>query len=120
MIVIVCLVMLVKPIFPVFDYVVNYDYISQELCVNKEIKIMGCDGKCYLVKQLAKASDAEKPLSSDKKHVAEAVDIFLGTFNNYIFSKTDSNHSSAINSSYNNCYKSLIGSAYFHPPSIIS
>ena len=120
MIVVVCLVMLVKPIFPVFDYIVNYDYISQELCINKEIKIMGCDGKCYLVKQLAKASDAEKPLSSDKKHVAETVDIFLGTFNDYDFSDTDFSNFTALNSGYNNGYKSLMGRSYFHPPSIIS
>ena len=30
-----------------------------------------CNGKCHLMKELAKASEAEKPLSSDKKSTAK-------------------------------------------------
>src|SRR5690554_7517932 len=50
--------MLFKPVIPVLEYVVFYDYIKNELCENKEIAEMECNGKCHLVKELAKASDA--------------------------------------------------------------
>jgi hypothetical protein len=77
-ILILCIAFLIKPVLPVFDYVLNYDYITTALCVNKANTIIGCDGKCYLIKELAKASESEKPLSSDKKHTAiEKTDLFF-------------------------------------------
>ena len=36
---------------PVFNYIVNYEYISQELCENKDNPELHCNGKCYLIKQ---------------------------------------------------------------------
>lgn len=42
--------MLFKPLFPLVEYVVNYEYISEVLCENKEKPLIGCDGKCYLTK----------------------------------------------------------------------
>ena len=52
---------------PVVEYIVNYDYISKVLCVNKAKPQMHCNGKCHLMKKLAAASENEKPASSDKK-----------------------------------------------------
>ena len=55
---------MLKLIFPVIDYVVNYNYISKVLCVNKDKPMLHCNGKCYLYKQLLKAQQesAEKKL----------------------------------------------------------
>lgn len=52
----VAFVMLVKPLWPVAEYVMNYDYIKNVLCENKDKPQLNCDGKCYLAKQLAKES----------------------------------------------------------------
>ncbi|GLB49869.1 hypothetical protein Y10_22370 [Neptunitalea sp. Y10] len=57
-----------KPIIPVMEYIVFYDYIKNELCENKDKPEMHCDGKCYLAKQLAKASETEKD-SKEKKQL---------------------------------------------------
>ncbi|MAN28331.1 MULTISPECIES: hypothetical protein [Mesonia] len=63
---IVLLIILIKPVFPVVEYAVNYDYISKVLCINKDQPKLKCNGKCYLMRQLAKnASDTEK--KSDKE-----------------------------------------------------
>ncbi|MGS2762001.1 hypothetical protein [Sinomicrobium sp. M5D2P9] len=43
-----------KPLFPVLEYVVNYDYIANVLCINKERPKMQCYGKCYLMGAIAK------------------------------------------------------------------
>ena len=70
-IVIIALALFLKPIFPVVEYVVNYDYITKTLCVNKAKPKMQCNGKCHLMKELAKAAESEKPISSDKKQLQE-------------------------------------------------
>lgn len=53
-IVIIALTMLIKPLSPVVEYVVNYNYIATVLCVNKAKPQLQCNGKCYLVEQLRK------------------------------------------------------------------
>jgi len=53
----VAFVMLVKPLWPVAEYIINYDYIVNVLCENKDRPQMHCDGKCYLAEQLAKESE---------------------------------------------------------------
>jgi len=75
---IVVLSIVLRPAFPLMDYAVNYDYIRKELCVNRDKTVMGCNGKCYLMKQLAAASESEKPASTDKKHHGfEKTDLFF-------------------------------------------
>ena len=66
--IIVILSIFLKPILPVIDYIVNYDYISNVLCENKAKPELKCNGKCHLIKELAKASNDDKPINSDKKN----------------------------------------------------
>ena len=49
--------MLIKPLWPLAEYAVNYDYIVENLCENRATPSLHCDGKCYLAKQLAKESE---------------------------------------------------------------
>jgi hypothetical protein len=53
------LLALVGPVLPVLDYVINYDYIVNELCVNKNKPVMACNGKCYLEGQFNKRQDSQ-------------------------------------------------------------
>lgn len=73
--------MLIKPVIPVVEYVVFYDYIKNELCVNKANKAMGCNGKCHLMKNLAKASVTPEKSTSHNFSVENTVvfceDIFM-------------------------------------------
>ena len=52
--------MLTKPMWPVVDYVVNYKYIVNVLCENKDRPEMECNGKCHLGKELAKEAGANQ------------------------------------------------------------
>lgn len=45
---------------PVLGYYVFFDYISKELCVQKEKKENLCMGKCHLTKQLKQKTQTEK------------------------------------------------------------
>ncbi len=48
---------MLKPFSPYAEYLLNYEYISEVLCINKDKPKLECDGKCYLMKSLAEASE---------------------------------------------------------------
>ncbi|WP_143083896.1 hypothetical protein [Flexibacter flexilis] len=48
-------------------YQINKAYIEANLCENKDKPLMGCAGKCYLKKQLAKEQNAVKQLQETLK-----------------------------------------------------
>ena len=75
-IVILILLLLLKPVLPVLEYAVNYNYIAKELCVNKALPQMHCNGKCHLMKELAKAAEQEKPLSEKKAATTQTEVLF--------------------------------------------
>ena len=54
----------IRPLLPYLDYFVNYEYISEVLCINKEKPMSTCNGKCYLSQQLKETQKTEK---QDKK-----------------------------------------------------
>lgn len=115
------LFMLFKPVLPVVDYVVNYEYISKVLCENKGKPKMHCNGKCHLMKELAKTSDAEKPMSPNKKNVVQEVEVlFLEKINTFMIANIYNADTLHINSYYSNLYSFLDSSSVFQPPTRIS
>lgn len=54
---------------PVVEYIVNYDYIANVLCINKEDTTMKCNGKCQLGKEMAKEVQDTNPKETSKKKV---------------------------------------------------
>lgn len=76
----VALMMLFKPFWPIAEYIANYDYIVNVLCENKDRPQLHCDGKCYLAKQLAKASEQadNNPFGENKSQTkTEIIMLFL-------------------------------------------
>ena len=113
--------MLVKPILPVLEYVVNYEYISKVLCINKDKPKLECNGKCYLMKELAKASDAETPLSSDKKGNASILDVIIfEEIKSFEIVPVCFGTKEKINPYYSKLYFHLNSTSVFHPPTFIS
>lgn len=113
--------MLLKPVFPVVEYVVNYEYISEVLCENKDKPKMHCNGKCHLMKELAKASENEKPISSDKKIASQEFDIlFIEEIQVLKIASFCFCENQKHNSNYSNFYFHLNSASVFHPPIFIS
>jgi hypothetical protein len=50
------LLAMIRPIMPIIEYHANYDYIANVLCENRDKPYLECNGKCYLEKQLKKAT----------------------------------------------------------------
>ena len=113
--------MLLKPVLPVIDYVVNYDYISTVLCVNKAKPKLECNGKCHLVKELAKSSESESPISSDKKMASQQFEVlFLEEIIAFKITSIYFLETQKLNSGYSNLYFRLNSFSVFHPPTFIS
>ncbi|UOX32217.1 hypothetical protein LXD69_09120 [Flavobacterium sediminilitoris] len=119
---ILALFILVKPVIPVLDYIVNYEYIATELCENVAKPELNCNGKCHLTKELAKASESEKPISSDKKQTThqeiellfcKEIDELNVMFNFSFLDKIKQTF-------YQDLYKSVALYSIFHPPIFIS
>ena len=118
---ILALLILLKPIFPVIDYVVNYDYISKVLCVNKEKPTLHCNGKCHLMKELAKNSESENPISTNKKIASqETAVVFCEEIKTFIITPIYFQKTKKANSNYSNLYSYKITNAVFRPPTVIS
>ncbi len=67
-----------KPLYPIAEYITNYDYIVNNLCENKNKPALNCDGKCYLSKLLAQESkqNEENPFG-EKQSQTEVQHIFF-------------------------------------------
>lgn len=50
-----------QPLSPLLDYAINYEYIVQNLCVNRDQPILMCSGKCYLNEELAQETEDMEP-----------------------------------------------------------
>ena len=53
------LLVLVQPGLPVLEYMINYNYIVNELCENRDKPVLACNGKCYLGNQIEKQLDLD-------------------------------------------------------------
>ena len=121
LLVILTLLMFLKPILPVLEYVVNYDYIVNELCENKLKPELKCNGKCHLTKELAKASEGNSDNSSDKKITFEQTEIvFFQEIKPIEIRQIYFLNETSIGNNYSNLYFHLNDCAFFHPTTFIS
>ena len=116
--IIVAITLFLKPVFPVIDYLVNYKYISTVLCENKDKPKLNCCGKCHLKKELAKASEGEKPIQSNKKdnHKQEVENLFFQDLISLLNNKNTTSKKTSLTNYYSNLYCYIDGNSEFHPP----
>ena len=119
-IIILALLMFLKPLFPVIEYAVNYNYISKVLCVNKDKPMLHCNGKCHLMKELAKASENEKPINSDKKNnfKQEVEVLFYQDIKSLIVEQVYFQNKITVSDYYSNLYYHTNSFSVFHPPTL--
>ncbi len=112
--------MFLKPILPVLDYIINYNYISEVLCENKAKPELKCNGKCHLMKNLAKAAEEEKPISPEKKSQTHEIELlFFQEIQSLIPLQTSFQYKNIIANNYSNLYSRLDSCSVFRPPSFL-
>jgi len=47
---------MVRPLTPIIEYQLNYDYITTILCENVDRPYLECNGKCYLIDRISETS----------------------------------------------------------------
>lgn len=115
------LIMMLKPVLPVVDYVVNYEYISKVLCVNKAKPKLKCNGKCHLMKELAKTSESETPIPSSKKIAYHELEVlFFEEIKSFKITSIYFDKKQIVNNNYSDLYSYLISDSVFRPPIFIS
>jgi len=104
---------------PYIEYLVNYDYISTVLCVNKEKKEIDCNGKCHLEKQIENIVTAQIPIN---KGAESPIVLTLNDFYPAIIHKNNIDISSptkefsSMNKYKNKLFSKDIYISIFHPP----
>ena len=51
---------LISPLLPFIDYTLNFDYIVEVLCINKDKPELNCKGKCHLISELKNTQNDNK------------------------------------------------------------
>ncbi|AZA61508.1 hypothetical protein [Chryseobacterium indoltheticum] len=104
----------IRPVLPMLNYVINYDYIVKNLCENRKIVESDCKGKCFVKKELAKT---EKESNNAQNIKIAGLDVFLShdilSFSN--IDKADLK-SEKPNSNHVQLHSSEYFSRIFHPP----
>lgn len=96
---------------------VNYEYITKELCENKEKPELECNGKCHLKAELAKAAEDTIPASQESKTMVTLELVYLEilpeiTFNHIFVEKEK------VSNLYSRLYFRLHSTRIFHPPTL--
>ncbi len=110
----ILLIIAMRPALPLMNFVVNYDYIAQNLCENRDRPELSCHGKCYLAKEIAKT---EKQQSTDNSVKISSLDIFIvKDIMDATMILLPENPDQVRFSSYRNDYHSDFNADIFHPP----
>ena len=108
--------MLIKPVLPVVDYIINYDYISTQLCENTLKPELKCNGKCHLKKELAELAQDENPKSNEQKGKPITIEVlFCDHLTTYSFT-SNITITKKVSTLYNCIYFRLNSTSIFHPP----
>jgi hypothetical protein len=111
--------MLIKPVLPVVDYIINYEYISTQLCENKAKPELKCNGKCHLKKELAKEAKKENPKSNEQKSTSLTFEVlYCENLSDFTFDALALLKKRVL-ARYNCIYFRMNSSSIFHPPILV-
>ncbi len=103
-----------RPVLPLVNYAVNYDYIVKNLCENRNNPQSTCKGKCYVSKELAKT---EKQSNNSQTIKIAGLDVFISHDILSFLRQKESDPERKIKYSDNiNDHHSEYFARIFHPP----
>lgn len=103
-----------RPVLPLINYAVNYDYIVKNLCENRNIPQSTCKGKCYVSKELAKT---EKQSGNSQVVKISGLDVFVSNdILSFLGQKGSDPEREIKYSDYINGHYSEYFARIFHPP----
>ena len=109
------LVLALRTAMPILDYAVNYQYISTQLCENRDQPELRCNGKCYIKKEILKSSENEN--TKESKVQITSIDAFV--LNENLEFKADFSVEKNVENNFQNCFNLRVkpfDESIFHPP----
>jgi len=109
-------VALLRPVEPLLEYYIRYDYFAKELCLNRNRPELHCNGKCILMQRLKQASEQQQPaapVSADGVNLKEYPVGFVTTFSivfHFVFVYSLSGFDQRIQ------FPISVAAEIFHPP----
>lgn len=109
-----------RPLIPVVEYVMNYDQIVREYCINRMQPEMMCKGKCYFFDELSKTSDEKSSdgISSNTIKIHEVY--FLQEIAHLDLNQPEIVEKTSLIYYSENLYNFSFLESVFHPPLLIS
>ncbi|WP_379968402.1 hypothetical protein [Epilithonimonas sp. UC225_85] len=105
-----------RPLMPLVDYAVNYNFITKNLCENKSKPQLLCNGKCYLKKEIAKTS-TDQSKNDSRISISGFTDTFIINEDITFLKTTDYSYEiSNLNFERSFSYQFNLFSDIFHPP----
>lgn len=108
---------MLRPVLPLFEYVINKDYIAEFLCINQDKAELQCNGKCYLMQRLTEQNN-EKKENLPKIAMEEYPIGFVKLLS--VNTSTEQMHSNTSYNYYQNQYSFIYSDTCFHPPNFCS
>lgn len=108
-------VLALRTAMPIVDYAVNYNYISSQLCENRDKPQLLCNGKCYLKKEILKSTENQN--TKEFKIQITAIDVFV--VNETLDFKTDFLIRESQKDNFQNQFNLIVEpycEDFFHPP----
>ncbi|MDO5856348.1 hypothetical protein Q2490_03500 [Myroides odoratimimus] len=106
-----------RPVVPLVDYLVDYDYIATFLCVNQDKPEMHCNGQCYLMQELAKIAKEEQKKDAVKQVYNIAFVLMYVDYKSELPTPNfDIKGVHKVYDRYNNLYSSLFSRQDLRPP----
>jgi hypothetical protein len=106
----------ISKLWVVANYVLNKEYISKNLCVNKAKPKMHCNGKCHLKKQLEKEDKKENSGTTSSKEKFEIQ--FCSPTKPLLQPKQQLAKNTQYHSRYLFSFSELHLLSIFHPPTV--
>lgn len=104
---------------PFVDYAVNYNFIAKNLCENRAKPGLMCNGKCYLVKEIAKTNENFPKQDNLKINISGLTDSFIiKDIFAFLGFSDEAPESSEQNYYLTSFYSFSLNSSIFHPPLI--
>ncbi|MCU7617871.1 hypothetical protein NZ698_11730 [Chryseobacterium sp. PBS4-4] len=103
----------IRPVLPLINYAVNYEYIVKNLCEKKDIIDSTCKGKCFVSKELVKTEkqNTSRIIKISVLDVFLSSEIFSFSNINNAFDDLDKENSLCLNNHHSEYFSKI-----FHPP----
>ncbi|MGL4582629.1 MAG: hypothetical protein ACRCVU_06565 [Flavobacterium sp.] len=113
--IIIAIIFIFRPVMPVVEYVVNYDYVATVLCENVDKPELQCNGKCHVAKELKQVLEHKSPIKTEKVIVAlDFIPIGLYSLSNAYLLESALQDGALI--LYFNSYSYLFSTVVLQPP----